>query len=201
MTTMKQKIQFPEDAMARCSAEGINVVRSLLDRNPSHRLGCRPNGQGVIDIREHPWFASLDWENLEVKEMQPPFVPDMKKANFDVTHELDEFLMVEKPLTHSKRKVNPDFEKMKPEIREMEEQFTVYDFNSSKRKSYYPHNLPIVSAAHNLERDELGHVQSQTNTSILTATVGERSLAESPPPDTNHHNMPPLPLPVFRRSN
>ena len=49
----------------------------------------------------------------------------MKKANFDVTHELDEFLMVEKPLTHSKRKVNPDLEKMKPEIRQMEEQCVV----------------------------------------------------------------------------
>lgn len=47
----------------------------------------------------------------------------MKKANFDVTHELDEFLMVEKPLTHSKRKVNPDLEKMKPELRQMEEQY------------------------------------------------------------------------------
>jgi hypothetical protein len=49
----------------------------------------------------------------------------MKKANFDVTHELDEFLMVEKPLTHSKRKVNPDLEKMKPEIRQMEEQYVI----------------------------------------------------------------------------
>ena len=112
----------------------------LLDRSPSHRLGCRPNGQGIIDIHQHPWFASIDWDVLEAKESQPPFVPDvrrlspspipnlihfctqMKKANFDVTHELDEFLMVEKPLTHSKRKVNPDLEKMKPEIRQMEEQ-------------------------------------------------------------------------------
>ena len=46
----------------------------------------------------------------------------MKKANFDVSHELDEFLMVEKPLTHSKRKQNPDLEKMKPELRQLEEQ-------------------------------------------------------------------------------
>lgn len=46
----------------------------------------------------------------------------MKQANFDVSHELDEFLMVEKPLTHSKRKVNPDLEKMKPELRQLEEQ-------------------------------------------------------------------------------
>jgi serine/threonine kinase 32 len=46
----------------------------------------------------------------------------MKQANFDVSHELDEFLMVEKPLTHSKRKANPDLEKMKPELRELEKE-------------------------------------------------------------------------------
>jgi serine/threonine kinase 32 len=46
----------------------------------------------------------------------------MKQANFDVSHELDEFLMVEKPLTHSKRKANVDPEKLRPEMRELEEQ-------------------------------------------------------------------------------
>jgi serine/threonine kinase 32 len=47
----------------------------------------------------------------------------MKQANFDVAHELDEFLMVEKRLTHSKRKANPDLEKMTPELRQLEEQY------------------------------------------------------------------------------
>ena len=46
----------------------------------------------------------------------------MKKANFDITHELDEFLMVEKPLTHTKRKANVDLDKLKPELRQLEEQ-------------------------------------------------------------------------------
>jgi serine/threonine kinase 32 len=45
----------------------------------------------------------------------------MKNANFDVTHELDEFLMVERPLTHSKRKANADLDKLRPELRELEE--------------------------------------------------------------------------------
>jgi hypothetical protein len=44
-------------------------------------------------------------------------------ANFDVTHELDEFLMVERPLTHSKRKANADLDKLGPELRELEEQY------------------------------------------------------------------------------
>jgi serine/threonine kinase 32 len=49
----------------------------------------------------------------------------MKIANFDVTHELDEFLMVERPLTHSKRKANADLDKLKPELRELEEKSVV----------------------------------------------------------------------------
>lgn len=57
----------------------------------------------------------------------------MKTANFDVTHELDEFLMVEKPLTHSKRRINADLDKLKPELRQLEEQCVPF------------HNLTIPS--------------------------------------------------------
>ena len=77
--------------------------------------------------------------------------------------------------------------------------FTVYDFSSSKRMSYYPHNLPIVSTGHDFESDEPAPLQSQTNTLIPSATTGERSLAGSPQPDISHHNMPSIPLP--RRAN
>jgi hypothetical protein len=34
--------------------------------------------------------------------------------------------MVEKPLTHSKRKANVDMDKLKPELRQLEEQFVIY---------------------------------------------------------------------------
>jgi serine/threonine kinase 32 len=50
----------------------------------------------------------------------------MKAANFDVSHELDEFLMVEKPLTHTKRKANADLDKLKPELRELEEKYVFH---------------------------------------------------------------------------
>lgn len=126
----------------------------------------------------------------------------MKKANFDVSHELDEFLMVEKPLTHSKRKANPDLEKMKPELRQLEEQcvyiasrlpvqcltcvshrFTVYDFSANKRMSYYPHNQPITTTNHNEDGEPATVLQSTTNTMFPTTTMVERSSAGSPIPD------------------
>ncbi|KZP22754.1 kinase-like protein [Athelia psychrophila] len=192
---MKESVKFPEGASAKCSPEGIQFVKSLLNRVPGERLGCRPNGQGIIDIHEHPWMQGIDWDALDNKELPPPFTPDMKKANFDVTHELDEFLMVEKPLTHTKRKVNPDFEKMKPELRQMEEEFTVYDFSCNKRMSYYPHNQPIVNAGHEDDSDTPSLTLSTAQTLLPTATIGERSLAGSPMPDETQ-NYPPLPSPV-----
>jgi len=64
-----------------------------------------------------------------------------ERANFDVSHELDEFILAEKPLTHHKRKANP--EKMKPDMRQLEDNFTMYDFERTGRRSYYPLNEPL----------------------------------------------------------
>lgn len=94
---MKDTIKFPEEAASKCSAEGLQFLKSvsrrfralrlrananfispqLLNRNSHERLGCKPNGQGVIDIHQHPWFSSIDWDALEAKELPPPFVPDV----------------------------------------------------------------------------------------------------------------------------
>jgi len=108
------------------------------------------------------------------KESQPPFVPDLSRTNFDVSHELDEFLMVEKTLTHSQRKKNVDVDKMKPEYRMLEEQFTVYDYASQQRTSYYPHNQPIV-----LNKSESYVISSSTNTVVPNQTYLERSTIQA----------------------
>lgn len=188
---LKDPLKFPDDVHKKCSSNCVKFVQALLERHVSQRLGCRPHGQGFQDIQNHAWLQGVDWESIDKKEAQPPFVPDMKKANFDVTHELDEFLMVEKPLTHTKRKANPDLAKMKPEVRQLEEQFTVYDFMSTKRRSYYPHNEPITTVVRSLDSDQIPVVQSIANTLVPTTTMGERSQAGSPAPDiTWHQHMP-----------
>ncbi|GJE99918.1 kinase-like protein [Phanerochaete sordida] len=192
---LKDPLKFPNNVDEICSPECQDFVKGLLDRNPKTRLGCRSRGQGIDDVHNHPWMASMDWDKVRSKDLQPPFVPDMKKANFDVSHELDEFMMVEKPLTHSKRKANPDLEKMKPELREMEEQFTVYDSTKNNRQSYYPHNQRIVTSVTSSDDDELGAVlQSATNTLLPAATL-DRTSASSPPPDMERSGAPPMTLP------
>lgn len=172
---MKDPLVFPDDAPQRCSQACLSALKGFIERDPSARLGCRRKG-GFSDIKQHPWFSATDWDKLELKELKSHFTPDMQEANFDISHELDEFLMIEKPLTHSKRKANPDVEKMRPELRQLEEQFTVYDFSNSRRLTYYPHNQPVGSS----EKSDQTLVQSATGTVIPNATIVERSQAGSP---------------------
>jgi len=178
------KLKMPTNVDEICSPEGQQLLLSLLDRNPKTRMACQSRERGLAEFQKHPWFASLDWDKLLAKELPPPFVPDIKRANFDVSHELDEFLMVEKPLTHSSRKKNVDFDKLKPEFREMEEQFGVYDSTKGNRTSYYPHNQPVLGGTGN---DSTMVIPSATNTQT-SFTAYERSLAGTPGPPLSTHS-------------
>lgn len=134
-------------------------------------------------FKRHPWFADVKFDLLMNKEIKSPFVPDLNRTNFDVSHELDEFLMVEKTLTHSQRKKNIDVDKMKPEYRMLEEQFTVYDHASQHRTSYYPHNQPIVVGKG--ERESYV-IPSASNTVVPNQTYLERSQVHGSMAQVSH---------------
>ncbi|THH10884.1 hypothetical protein EW145_g1037 [Phellinidium pouzarii] len=189
---VKDHLRFPER------------TPQLMERNPKKRLGCRTEEDSMESIRLHPWFSSINWETLEEKGAQPPFAPDMRKANFDISHELDEFLMVEKPLTATKRKQNIDLDKLSPEYRQLEEQFTNFDFTKPKRMSYYPHNQPIVVPG--LQGDgegdpSLDMPRSSSHSNSQSLTLGESSRAGSPvievEPTSASVAMPALPDRAF----
>ena len=137
----------------------------------------------MAEFKKHPWFADTEFDKLMEKEIQPPFVPDLSRTNFDVSHELDEFLMVEKTLTHSQRKKNIDVDKLKPEYRMLEEQFTVYDYASQHRTSYYPHNQPIV-----VSKSDRGSfaLPSASNTVVPNQTYLERSQVRGSMAQVSH---------------
>ncbi|KAK1227209.1 hypothetical protein PQX77_009843 [Marasmius sp. AFHP31] len=141
----KDPLKWPEDAEKKCSRSGMIALKALLERDTTKRLGCKPNGEGYRDIQTNAWFKSIDWETLETKEQVPPFVPDSKKANFDASHELEELLLEDNPLKAKQRKANQD--NLTAEMRQMEEQFTTYDFKKMQRRSYYPHNQQLISTA------------------------------------------------------
>lgn len=75
------KVRFPKDAM---SLEGRNFVKGLLNRNPRHRLGATYDAK---ELKEHPFFADIDWSALLKKDVIPPFKPKLSSetdtSNFD----------------------------------------------------------------------------------------------------------------------
>lgn len=56
----------------------------LLNRNPKHRLGAQ---RDAAELKEHPFFTSIDWDALAQKQVTPPFKPvvesDESTSNFD----------------------------------------------------------------------------------------------------------------------
>ncbi|CAE6413533.1 unnamed protein product [Rhizoctonia solani] len=118
----RDSLKFPEDASTKCSREGVYVLMGLLERDTTRRLGCKPNGEGFEELKKQAWFKNFDWDRLEDKELEPPFVPDSKRANFDATHELEELLLEDNPLKARPRKANQDVTQLSAEMRQMEEQ-------------------------------------------------------------------------------
>ncbi|XP_029462420.1 ribosomal protein S6 kinase alpha-6 isoform X2 [Rhinatrema bivittatum] len=66
---LKSKLGMPQFL----SPEAQSLLRMLFKRNPSNRLGAGPDG--VEEIKRHPFFATVDWNKLFRREIQPPFKP------------------------------------------------------------------------------------------------------------------------------
>jgi serine/threonine protein kinase len=52
------------------SQDAVNLIVNLLNRNPSNRLGAGP--EGAAEIKQHPFFSSLDWSAVENRQLPVP---------------------------------------------------------------------------------------------------------------------------------
>ncbi|XP_024080632.1 atypical protein kinase C isoform X2 [Cimex lectularius] len=67
------------------SVKAASVLKGFLNKKPEDRLGCCRES-GFMDIVNHPFFKSIEWETLEQKQVTPPYKPrldsDRDLANF-----------------------------------------------------------------------------------------------------------------------
>lgn len=56
-----------------------NLCMSLLERDPSRRLGRDP--ESMRELKSHPWFRHIDWWKLANKLIPPPFTPSSNDIN------------------------------------------------------------------------------------------------------------------------
>jgi len=102
-----QKVVFHH----KVSSEAKSFIRGLLNPDPDKRLGCGPGG--IDEIKKHPFFKDTDWTAVHDRKQQPPFLPDLDRANCLADHELQDQFFAEKkepPLTADQQKAFEGYE-------------------------------------------------------------------------------------------
>ena len=61
------------------------LIRQLLTREPERRLGS--GERDALEVMEHPYFKSVNFDDIYHKRVPPPFIPQLSSAtdtsNFD----------------------------------------------------------------------------------------------------------------------
>eukprot|EP00731_Ephydatia_muelleri_P022455 Em0015g38a len=73
--TLDQDIIVPTNA----SQELIDLLCGLLEKDPAKRLGCK--GRGSEELKELPFFRSVNWEDVLSKKVRPPLLPPRGEVN------------------------------------------------------------------------------------------------------------------------
>ena len=66
----KKYLQVPPEI--KLSKEAEDLINKMIN-DPNERLGKN----GSEEIKSHPFFKGVDWENIRTT-MKPPFIPDIK---------------------------------------------------------------------------------------------------------------------------
>ena len=82
------EIRYPKDI--KVSNEAYDVINKLLAKNPEKRLGAH----GLEEIKKHPFFGILNFDDFTKKKLNPPFKPNIKDKN-DISNFDEEFLSMD----------------------------------------------------------------------------------------------------------
>lgn len=81
-TILEKTIRIPRSL----SVAAQNILKAFLKKDPTERLGCDPK-RGFSEIKSHPFFNQIDWDQLERRQVTPPYTPptesDRDLAHFD----------------------------------------------------------------------------------------------------------------------
>lgn len=58
--------------------ESVSILQQLLTRDPRRRLGAGP--ADAEEVKKHPFFADVDWDDMLHRRVMPPFLPTLKSA-------------------------------------------------------------------------------------------------------------------------
>ena len=65
-----------------------SLLAALLERDPEKRLGTANDAE---EVKQHPFFASIDWVKLKARQLPAPFVPSNTEGKSDTSNVDEEF--------------------------------------------------------------------------------------------------------------
>eukprot|EP01006_Ploeotia_vitrea_P047889 TRINITY_DN67174_c5_g3_i1.p1 TRINITY_DN67174_c5_g3~~TRINITY_DN67174_c5_g3_i1.p1 ORF type:complete len:650 (+),score=379.44 TRINITY_DN67174_c5_g3_i1:134-2083(+) len=80
--------KFPRNIF---TPEATDLLKGVLQKRPENRLGAGPDG--IQDIKDHPFFAVIDWGLLEAGYLEPPFKPNKMDVNAASLKDIGDFDM------------------------------------------------------------------------------------------------------------
>lgn len=96
------KYNDPKLDMPYLSDAARDICSKLLTKDPEKRLGAGENG--AQELKEHPWFESINWDLIYQKKIPPPYKPQL-----DTQHDTKHF-----PTEFTNMKLSPqDVESLK----------------------------------------------------------------------------------------
>jgi protein kinase A len=85
VSLFKRIVMVKYQCPAYVSDDAKDVIKKLLTRRQASRFGNLSRGH--LDVKEHPWFASLDFEKLNERKIKAPWKPKatnpLDSRNFD----------------------------------------------------------------------------------------------------------------------
>uniref|UniRef100_A0A182R2B2 G protein-coupled receptor kinase n=1 Tax=Anopheles funestus TaxID=62324 RepID=A0A182R2B2_ANOFN len=73
--TLTMNVELPESF----SKELRDLLEGLLQRDIDKRLGCK--GGGAEEVKSHPFFAGIDWNQVYYQKYTPPLIPPRGEVN------------------------------------------------------------------------------------------------------------------------
>lgn len=97
---LEDPLEFPADIFDYETAEFLS---DILDRDSRTRLGVH----GIDEIKDHVYFADIDWDDIRHKRVQPPYLPPVNMDDeLDFTNFDPDFLAMTPQLTPVPSQVN-----------------------------------------------------------------------------------------------
>ncbi|CAG8089685.1 unnamed protein product, partial [Penicillium nalgiovense] len=167
----------------------LRALGALIQKDRSQRIGAI----GFESFTSHMFFAEIDFDALERKQIPPVFRPSSDKTNFDATYDLEELLLEEAPLEARARRQKPRAElrddATAKEIRDdelhrlIETMFEPFDYTLT---SYQGNAAEAIAAVSNPEEClPIATTTQGTTTTTANPTVHARQFSQPDPKNTS----------------